>query len=122
MSKKTSLVFLWSGALAVVGLTGCASPAPAPNFASGNELSVQYACGNGERVEVQFFPKEGHSVLLRSGWKVGLPQLATTDYDYVYSNGLTTVQGKGNELTIQIAHLAPIWCRSSGAMTVASAR
>lgn len=122
MSKKLNWGFLGAGALAVAGLTGCASPAPALDFSAGKPQSLQYACGNGERVEVQFFPQEGHSVLLRSGWRVGLPQLATKDFDYVYSNGLTTVQGKGNELTIYIAHLAPIWCRSSGTMTVASAR
>ena len=29
------------------------------------------------------------------------------------------VLGKGNELTIQIGHLAPIWCRSNRGMMVA---
>ena len=31
----------------------------------------------------------------------------------------TWLVGKGNELTIQIGHLAPIWCRSNRGMMVA---
>ena len=115
-----TMVLLGSGALATLLLSGCASQPPAMQAfsapADGN--SMQYACGNGEKAEMQFYPDQGRSVMRRSGWTVELPrQVAETGY--AYSNGPTTVLGKGNELTIQIGHLAPIWCRSNRPMMVA---
>ena len=115
-----TMVLRGSGALATLLLSGCASQPPAMQAfsapADGN--SMQYACGNGEKVEMQFYPDQGRSVMRRSGWTVELPrQVAETGY--AYSNGPTTVLGKGNELTIQIGHLAPIWCRSNRSMMVA---
>ena len=115
-----TMVLLGSGALATLLLSGCASQPPAMQAfsapADGN--SMQYACGNGEKVEMQFYPDQGRSVMRRSGWTVELPRQAA-ETGYAYSNGPTTVLGKGNELTIQIGHLAPIWCRSNRGMMVA---
>lgn len=114
------MVLLGSGALATLMLAGCASQPPAMQAFSEptDRSSMQFACGNGEKVEMQFYPEQGMGVLLRSGWTVDLPKQAA-ESGYAYSNGPTTVLGKGNELTIQIGHLAPIWCRSSRPMMVA---
>lgn len=114
------MVPLFSAALATLLLSGCASQPPAPQaFGQPADTgSMQFACGNGEKVEMQFYPEQGRSVLRRSGWTVELPKRAA-EAGYAYSNGPTTVLGKGNEMTIQIGHLAPIWCRSSRAMMVA---
>ncbi|MCE1192868.1 MAG: MliC family protein [Acidovorax sp.] len=114
---------LVSGAVATtLWLTGCASQPPVmQSFAEpADRASMQFACGNGEKVEMQFYPDQGLGVLRRRGWTVDLPK-RTVDTGYAYSNGPTTVVGKGNELTIQIGHLAPIWCRSSSPMMVAGA-
>jgi len=115
------MVMLCSGALATLVLSGCATqPAMEQAFLEpAGPGSMRFACGNGEKVEMQFYPEQERSVLRRSGWTVELPR-RSTETGYAYSNGPTTVQGKGNELTIQIGHLAPIWCRSSGAMVTAS--
>lgn len=114
-----TMVLLGSGALATLLLSGCASqPAMQAFSAPTDGSSMQYACGNGEKVEMQFYPDQGRSVMRRSGWTVELPKQAA-DSGYAYSNGPTTVLGKGNELTIQIGHLAPIWCRSNRGMMVA---
>ena len=115
-----TMVLLGSGALVTLMLTGCASQPPAMQAFTepADRGSMQFACGNGEKVEMQFYPDEGKGVLLRSGWTVDLPKQAA-ETGYAYSNGPTTVLGKGNELTIQIGHLAPIWCRSSRPMMVA---
>lgn len=115
-----TMVLLGSGALATLLLSGCASQPPAMQAfsAPADGSSMQYACGNGEKVEMQFYPEQGRSVLRRSGWTVELPKQAT-ETGYAFSNGPTTVLGKGNELTIQIGHLAPIWCRSNRPMMVA---
>ena len=116
------LVLLGSGALATLVLSGCASQPPVLQAWSepADHGSMQFACGNGEKVEMQFYPEQGRGVLRRSGWTVDLPKRAA-DSGYAYSNGPTTVVGKGNELTIQIGHLAPIWCRSKSPMMVAGA-
>jgi membrane-bound inhibitor of C-type lysozyme len=105
---------------ATLGLAGCASQPPVmQSFAQpADRGTMQFACGNGEKVEMQFFPDQGMSVLRRRGWTVDLPQ-RSVETGYSYSNGPTTVVGKGNELTIQIGHLAPIWCRSNSPMMVA---
>lgn len=112
-----TMVLLGSGALATLLLSGCASQSPALQAFSEptDGSSMQYACGNGEKVEMQFYPEQGRSVLRRSGWTVELPKQAA-ETGYAFSNGPTTVLGKGNELTIQIGHLAPIWCRSRSMM------
>ena len=116
------LVPLGSGALAaLVLLSGCATQSPALQQAFEEPAgpgSMQFACGNGEKVEMQFYPEQNRGVLRRSGWTVDLPRRAA-ETGYAYSNGPTTVLGKGNELTIQIGHLAPIWCRSNRSMMVA---
>ena len=106
----STLGTLSSGLLVAVLTTGCAS-VPAEKVAFGERSNnMQFACGNGDKVELQFFPEEGMSVLVRNGWTVGLPEQAT-DTGYAYSNGPTTVRGQGNEMTIQIGYLTPIWCR-----------
>ncbi|PJI98715.1 membrane-bound lysozyme inhibitor of c-type lysozyme MliC [Acidovorax sp. 69] len=116
------MLTLCSGALATLVLSGCASQPPALQaFGEPTDSSMQFACGNGEKVEMQFYPEQGHSVLRRSGWTVDLPKQAT-ESGYAFSNGPTTVLGKGNELTIQIGHLAPIWCRSNRPMMVAGVK
>jgi hypothetical protein len=106
----STLGTLSTGLLVAVLTTGCAS-VPAEKVAFGERSNnMQFACGNGDKVEMQFFPEEGMSVLVRNGWTVGLPQQAT-ETGYAFSNGPTTVRGQGNEMTIQIGYLTPIWCR-----------
>ncbi len=103
------LVPLGSSVLVALLATGCAT-APAEKVSFNETGSMQFACGNGDKVEMQFFPEQNMGVLVRNGWTVGLPAQAT-DSGYAYSNGPTTVRGDGNEMTIQIGYLTPIWCR-----------
>lgn len=109
---------LWPGLLAAFVATGCASPPPLEQAAGTGQQAVRFACGNGETVEMQFYPEQRRGVLVRSGWTVDLPQQPVAA-GFAYSNGPTTVRGQGNELTIQIAHLAPVWCRSRSSFMVA---
>ena len=101
------------GAATILVLCGCSSLPPVEQAFSGG--SVQFACGNGESVEMQFSPGTDRGVLRRSGWTVELPKRAA-DKGYAFSNGLTTVQGAGSEMTIQVGHLAPVWCRSQSTL------
>lgn len=75
-----TMVLLGSGALATLLLSGCASQPPAMQAfsAPADGSSMQYACGNGEKVEMQFYPEQGRSVMRRSGWTVELPKQPAT--------------------------------------------
>ena len=115
----TKMVMLGSSVLMGLWLSGCSSLPPAEQALGGG--SVQFACGNGENVEMQFVPGQQIGVLLRSGWSVDLPK-QPAEKGYVFSNGLTKVEGKGSEMTIQVGHLAPVWCRSRSMVVAGNTR
>jgi len=76
-----------------------------------NERRVQYACTNGENIEMRFFPLQGVGVLVRHGKTMELQQEMAAS-GFLYTNGPNTVRGKGNELTIEIGRMVPIQCRA----------
>lgn len=118
--KKMVVMSPGGGAMVVAALLcGCAAQTPVEQAFAGG--SVRFACGNGESVEMQFASHGASGVLRRSGWTVELPQRAS-DTGYAFSNGLTTVQGAGPEMTIQVGHLAPVWCRSQSIRVAGSAK
>ncbi len=112
-------VALGFSALMCLFVSGCATGQPAETALGGG--SVKFACGNGENVEMQFRPGEKVGVLLRSGWSTDLPRQPTTS-GYSFSNGLTRVDGKGSEMSIQVAHLAPLWCHSRSVVVAGNTR
>ena len=112
-------VALGFSALMCLFVSGCATGQPAETALGGG--SVKFACGNGENVEMQFVPGQQIGVLLRSGWSVDLPK-QPAEKGYVFSNGLTKVEGKGSEMTIQVGHLAPVWCRSRSMVVAGNTR
>lgn len=73
-----------------------------------------FACDNEETVEVRFFPDQGIAVLVRGGQNVELNQEPTAS-GFKYSNGLTTIQGKGNEITMNVGAMATTTCKAKGA-------
>ncbi len=75
------------------------------------ERRVQYACDDGEAVEMRFFPLQGVGVLVRAGVPMEL-QEQPAGSGFHYAGGSTTVRGKGNELTIVVDSAAPISCRA----------
>ena len=73
-----------------------------------------FACDNGETVEVRFFPDQGIAVLVRGVQNVELQQKPTAD-GFEYSNGQTTIRGKGNELTLNVGMMATAKCTAKSA-------
>jgi len=88
---------------------GCTAPAH-PGEPTG-ERRVQYVCGNGEEIEMRFFPLQGVGVLVRHGKPMELQQQPTGS-GFLYSNGPNTVRGKGNELIIEVGRRVPIQCQA----------
>jgi membrane-bound inhibitor of C-type lysozyme len=68
-----------------------------------------FACDNDEEIEVRFFPEQGIAVLVRGGQNVELQQQPVAS-GFEYSNGQTTLRGKGSELTMTVGMMAPTTC------------
>lgn len=96
-------------ALSIALLAGCSTPAYQGEPT--NERRVQYACANGENLEMRFFPLQGVGVLVRNNQPMELQQQRSAS-GFIYSNGPTTVFGKGNELTVEIGRMVPIKCQA----------
>jgi membrane-bound inhibitor of C-type lysozyme len=74
-------------------------------------ISTRYACENGERIEVRFFPKQDRATLIRQGKNIELEQQISAS-GFIYSNGPTTLQGKGDEIMVEIGRMAPLVCKA----------
>ena len=90
-------------------VVGCS--APVQQGEPTGERRVQFTCSNGEEVEMRFFPLQGVGVLVRNGKPMELQQQPAAS-GFIYSDGSTTVRGKGNELTIEVGRMVPIQCRA----------
>ena len=73
-----------------------------------------FACDNEETVEVRFFPDQGIAVLVRGGQNVELQQ-EPMGSGFKYSNGQTTIMGKGDELTLNVGMMATTKCKAKSA-------
>lgn len=88
---------------------GCS--APAYQGEPTGERRVQYVCGNGDEIEMRFFPLQGVGVLVRHGKTMELQQQPAAS-GFLYSNGPNTVRGKGSDLIIEVGRRAPIECQA----------
>jgi membrane-bound inhibitor of C-type lysozyme len=73
-----------------------------------------FACDNDETIEVRFFPDQGIAVLMRGGQNVELNGEPVTS-GFRYSNGQTTIEGKGDELKMTVGMMAPTSCKAKAA-------
>ena len=95
---------------------GCAAPPPQPhaNEYKGeptNEIRTRFSCNDGDEVEMRFFNLQGVGVLVRHGETIELQQEPAAS-GFKYSNGPTTVRGKGDALTLEIGRMMPIECQA----------
>ena len=70
---------------------------------------VQFACSNGESIEMRFFPLQGVAVMVRHGRTIALQQQRSGS-GFRYSNGPNTVWGKGEQITVEIGRMLPFTC------------
>ena len=76
-----------------------------------SEIRTNFACDNGERVSLRSFPQQGIAVLERGGQSTELQQQRVGS-GFHYSNGQTSVRGKGGEMTLTVGMMAPTQCRA----------
>ena len=103
------------GALALAALV-CAGCETTPSSTriekpQPGERRAQFACRDGTNVEMRFFDAKRLAVLIRDGRAVELQQQASGS-GFVYSNGPTTVRGKGREIMLEADRAEPLRCRS----------
>lgn len=85
---------------------------PPSNDNSPNDREVAFACSNGQSLSVRFFHAQGLAVLVRNGETMELQQQPSGS-GFIYSNGSTTIRGKGNDLTVEIGRMVPLQCSST---------
>ncbi len=73
------------------------------------QTRTSFKCDNDETIEVRFFPDQGIAVLVRGGQNEELQQEAAAS-GFKYSNGQTTIQGKGAELLLNVGMMATAKC------------
>ena len=94
----------------LLAASGCATPdqpartAPAPR-------EVVFRCDRGETLLVRFLPERRAAVLVRNGQSLELPQQPSGS-GFIYSSGIHTLRGKGEDLTVEIGRMAPLPCRA----------
>lgn len=76
------------------------------------QTRTSFKCDNDETIEVRFFPDQGIAVLVRGGQNTELNQEPTAS-GFKYSNGQTIIQGKGDELTLNVGMMATATCKTA---------
>ena len=74
-------------------------------------IGTRFSCNDGDEVEMRFFNLQGVGVLVRHGETIELKQEPAAS-GFKYSNGPTTVRGKGDALTLEIGRMVPIECQA----------
>lgn len=73
------------------------------------QTRTSFKCDNDETIEVRFFPDQGIAVLVRGGQNVEL-QGEPVASGFLYSNGQTSLRGKGQELQMTVGMMAATKC------------
>ncbi len=74
-----------------------------------NESRGTWKCDNDETIELRFFPDQGIAVLVRGGQNTEL-QREQVASGIKYSNGQTTITGKGDEMKLNVGMMATTSC------------
>jgi membrane-bound inhibitor of C-type lysozyme len=90
--------------------TKAPAPAPAPAAPASDERAFAFSCDDGQRIQVRFSRSRNLATLVRAGESIELPQQASGS-GFIYSNGRTTLRGKGEELMLEVGRMAPVRCR-----------
>lgn len=101
----------WSASIGtVLAAAGCATP-DQPARAPAEARAVVFRCDRGETLLVRFLPDRRAAVLVRNGQSMELPQQPSGS-GFLYSSGIHTLRGKGEDLTVEIGRMAPLQCRA----------
>ena len=73
------------------------------------ERLVDYSCEHGTTMRVRYFADQEKAVVLRDGQALELRQQPAAS-GVLYTNGRTTLRGKGSEVTLEVGRMAPLRC------------
>lgn len=95
----------------LLALGACSTPPQTPPGMPDVPMTrAHYACSDGADIEMRFFTLQGVGVLIRHGRNHELQQQPAAS-GFLYANGPIRVQGKGDELMLEIGRMVPITCR-----------
>jgi membrane-bound inhibitor of C-type lysozyme len=78
------------------------------------QTRTSFVCDNDETIEVRFFPEQGIAVLVRGGENIELNGEPVAS-GFAYSNGQTSIRGKGDELQMTVGMMATTTCTAKSA-------
>tara|TARA_R110001583_G_scaffold156201_2_gene307916 strand:+ start:285 stop:872 length:588 start_codon:yes stop_codon:yes gene_type:complete len=78
---------------------------------AGKSSQIIFECERNEAITVRFFTDSDRAVMTRNNEDIELKQ-ARTASGFLYSNGLNSIRGKGDDLSVQIGRMSPINCRA----------
>lgn len=85
-----------------------------PQTVDNTQVNVaHFVCDNGLKMKGTFFINEARVVLQLPTETLHLPEQVSGS-GVIYSNGIVTFRGKGNEMTLERPGLAPLNCRGVG--------
>ena len=100
--KNIALLYLLA-----LALIGCSNNSVQYNSSKVNEIS--FTCDRGDPIQVRFLQNKELAILIRNGKTIELRQ-EPSGSGFSYSNGQTSIRGKGKELMVLIGRMAPINC------------
>ncbi len=90
--------------------TACASNQPVSRTTS-EVREVEFFCSDGTSLTMRFFSDKEIAVLVRNAESLELEHRPSGS-GFIYSNGTTTISGKGNELLVEVASMVPLQCQA----------
>lgn len=100
-------------ALATVAIAGVLAAACGPTPPAGDDITtaqeVMFSCDNDESLSVRFLPDQEIATLIRGMDAIDLPRQPSAS-GFMYSDGATTIRGKGDELTVETEGSDPLQC------------
>lgn len=102
-------------ALATVAIAGVLAAACGPTPPASDDTAaareVVFSCDNGESLTVRFLQEQEIATLIRGEDSVDLPRQPSAS-GFMYSDGSTTIRGKGDELRVDVEGMEPLRCES----------
>ena len=95
--------------LVLACLSGCIGLGAQAKAIDYNE--VIFTCGREESVLVRFYPSNGSAILVRDEQTFDLKQ-EPAGSGFLYTNRRVSIRGKGEDMSIEVGHMAPIKCHA----------
>ncbi|MBU2977105.1 MliC family protein [Alteromonas sp. C1M14] len=93
----------------VAALNGCANQKATEEVGSAAIKQVEFDCERGQSLSVAYYIDRDIAIVKRANEEITLTQQPAASGFY-YTNGPTTLRGKGDKITLTIGRMAAIDC------------